>query len=137
MSLTGTGFSANDFIGLSFATPGGGTPSITPTSGIWWNPNESGSGYALEVQHGVLAILIFSYQTNGSPQWYYVTGPMNGNSFTGTLDKYTGGPCISCPYVGRPALAGNDGSITIQFSSTTTGTLTANGRTTTIQYMTY
>ena len=30
--------------------------------------------------------------------------------FTATLDKYTGGQCISCPYTGRPTLAGNDGN---------------------------
>ena len=42
--------------------------------------------------------------------------------FTATLDKYTGGQCISCAYK-APALAGNDGTITITFTSPTTATV--------------
>jgi hypothetical protein len=41
--------------------------------------------------------------------------------FTATLDKYTGGQCISCGYM-APALSGNDGTITITFTSPTTAT---------------
>jgi hypothetical protein len=145
LSLTGndTFSNPNGFVSISFTSipkgsgGGGGPTTITPTPGIWWNPDESGTGYALEVQHGVLAILIFSYQTNGSAQWYYVTGALNGNSFTSTLDKYTGGQCISYTYNGRPVLVGNDGSISIQFLSTTTATLTVNGQTKSIQHIAF
>jgi hypothetical protein len=104
-------------------------PAVTPATGIWWNPDESGTGYAIDVQHGVLAMLIFSYQVNGAPEWYYVTGPLtnNGRSFSSTLDKYRGGQCISCPYTGRPTLPGNDGPIAIEFSSSTRATLSLPG----------
>lgn len=106
-----------------------GTAPLTPVVGLWWNPDESGSGYFLDVKHGVLVATIFSYRANGEPEWYYVSGPLTngGRSFTGTLDKYRGGQCISCPYAGRPTAAGNDGAVTIHFSSPTAATLTLPG----------
>lgn len=106
-----------------------GTAPLTPAIGLLWNPDESGSGYFFDVKHGVLVATIFSYRTNGEPEWYYVSGPLTngGRSFTGTLDKYRGGQCISCAYAGRPAAAGNDGTITITFSSPTAATLSLPG----------
>lgn len=110
--------------------------AFQPRSGVWANLNESGSGYTIEIQEGVLVITIYSYQPGGDPQWYLASGAMtNGqHNFTGTLDKYVGGQCISCAYTGRPALVGNDGTISIFFSSETSATLTLpGGRTTQIQ----
>jgi hypothetical protein len=44
---------------------------------------------------------------------------VSANAFTATLDKYTGGQCISCAYT--PAThVGNDGTISIKFTSPTT-----------------
>jgi hypothetical protein len=120
----------------SQATFGTSLPPITPTTGTWWNPSESGTGYAIDVQHGVLTMLIFSYQSNGSPEWYYVSGSLanGGRNFTGTLDKYRNGQCISCFYPGRPFLPGNDGLVSITFFSSTTGVMTLpGGRVTSIQ----
>jgi len=44
---------------------------------------------------------------------------VTNNVFTATLDRYTGGQCISCAYK-APMLAGNDGTITITLTSSTT-----------------
>ena len=41
----------------------------------------------------------------------------SNNVFTGTLEKFRSGQCISCTYNGRPSSAGNDGAITITFMS--------------------
>ena len=112
------------------------TTAFQPRSGVWANLHESGSGYTIEVQEGVLVITIYSYQPGGAPQWYLAAGPMTNDqhNFTGTLDKYVGGQCISCVYSGSPTLAGNDGSISIAFTSETSATLTLpGGRTTQIQ----
>jgi len=110
-----------------------------PIPGLWWNPDESGTGYAIGVQHGVLAMTIYSYQPNGTQEWYYVSGPLtnNGQTFTGTLDKYRGGQCISCSiYPGRPMMVGNDGVVTINFSSRIAATVTLpGGRVTNIQLL--
>jgi len=109
-------------------------PSATPQPGLWWNPNESGSGYSLDFKNGTLVVTVYSYKPNGDPQWYVASGPLNGTTFTATLDKYAAGQCISCAYSGRPTAVGNDGTITIEFASSTSATVSLpGGRVTQIQ----
>ncbi|MCC6869596.1 MAG: hypothetical protein IT522_12320 [Burkholderiales bacterium] len=115
------------------ASPASG---FTPASGQWWNPDESGTGYNIDVSAGVLVVTVFSFNANGDSQWYLAAGPMSADQrrFTGTLDRYRNGQCISCGYAGRPASVGNDGVIAIDFTSETSATLTLpGGRTTAIQ----
>jgi len=119
--------------------PGGGAAPLafTPVTGLWWNPNESGTGYNLQVQHGVLVATMYSYTATGDPAWYLATGPLTnaggGVAATGTLDKYRDGQCASCMYR-NPSLMGNDGGITFTFSSPTTATVRLpGGRMTQIQ----
>jgi hypothetical protein len=61
----------------------------------------------------------------GHSEWYVAAGPLVSNgattTFTSTLDKYRGGQCLTCPYTGRPTLAGSDGTITITFTSSDGG----------------
>ncbi len=121
------------------AQPGGGAPPLafTPATGVWWNPNESGSAYNIQVQHGVLVATIYSYTIMGDPIWYLAVGTLGnaGNSVTatGTLDKYRGGQCAWCMYQ-MPALMGNDGGITLTFTSPMAGTVQfPGGRVTAIQ----
>lgn len=109
--------------------------AFQPHTGQWWNPAESGSGYNIDVQNGVLVVTIFSYEASGDSEWYLAAAALTntGRNFTATLDKYRNGQCISCAYAGRPVLAGNDGTISISFSSETSATITLpGGRTTAI-----
>ena len=111
------------------------TSAFTPRTGHWNNLNEGGSGYNIDIQDGVLVITVYSYLTNGAAQWYIASGNMtNGqHNFSGTLAKFTGGQCISCPSTVFPASAGDDGPISINFTSETSAVLTLpGGRTTTI-----
>jgi hypothetical protein len=96
---------------------------IVPKVGLWWNPDESGSGYALDYKHGVLVVTVYSYTKTGTAQWYLSSGSVTNNVFTSTLDKYQNGQCISCAYPGRPQQPGNDGTMTITFTSPTTATM--------------
>jgi hypothetical protein len=99
----------------------GAGASVVPQVGLWWNPNESGTGYSLDYKHGVLVVTIYSYTAAGAAQWYIASGPLNGFTFTAPLYKAINGQCISCvykPYVGN----GNDGTITITFSAATSAT---------------
>jgi len=108
--------------------------SVVPVVGLWWNPSESGSGYNLDLKNGVLVITLFTYKANGDPQWYITSGPIVDNVFTGTMNKYIGGQCISCPYKGLPTSAGNDGTVRIEFTSPTSATMSLpGGRVTRIQ----
>jgi hypothetical protein len=114
------------------AQPGGGAAPLAfiPVAGMWWNPAESGTGYNIQVQHGTLVATIFAYAGNGDPMWYLIVGSMAnagaGIATTATLDKYRGGQCASCLYR-MPSTMGNDGSMTITFSSPTAATVQLNG----------
>ena len=100
--------------------------SFTPVAGLWWNGDESGTGYALDVKHGVLVVTLYSYTAAGAPIWYLASGPITNNVFTTTLDKYRDGQCISCTY--KPTTPnGNDGTVSITFTSNTTATMTLPG----------
>ena len=121
------------------AQPGGGAAPLAfaPATGLWWNPNESGTGYNIQVQHGVMVVTVYSYVPGGDPLWYLVVGTLanagGGVMATGTLDKFRGGQCASCTYQ-MPAIMGNDGSMTIAFTSPTAATVRLpGGRLTQIQ----
>jgi hypothetical protein len=134
------GYSVDDW--RNFATPvtvgPQPPPALTPQVGLWWNPDESGTGYAIDYKHGVLVVTTYSFTPTGAAQWYLASGPLLGAIFTATLDKYTGGQCIACVYAGRPSLNGNDGIITISFSSPTSATvLLPGGRIAQIQPQTF
>ena len=114
---------ATNFAGqsASVALAGPAAP-IVPTRGFWWNQQESGSGLGVDYQNGTLVVAFYSFLPNGPAQWYLSAGPIVNNVFTATLDKYTGGQCISCAYV-PSSLVGNDGTMTITFTSPTTATV--------------
>jgi hypothetical protein len=119
--------------------PGGGAAPLafTPNAGLWWNPNESGTGYNIQVDHGVMVVTMYSYSAAGDPVWYLAAGRLansgDGVAGTGTLDKYRGGQCASCMYQ-MPTMMGNDGSVTITFASPVAATvLLPGGRVTQIQ----
>jgi hypothetical protein len=115
---------ATNFAGQSASVTAAPPPpaNIIPVAGAYYDPNESGSGFGLDYQNGTLVVEVYSYLQSGAAQWYLSAGPVVNNAYTGTLDKYTGGQCISCTYA-APTLVGNDGTITITFTSPTTATV--------------
>lgn len=127
---------ATNFAGTSASVAASAPAAFTPQIGVWWNSNESGTGYNFDIKHGKIVITIFTYEAaTGHSEWYLSSGPMTDNNtkYTGTLDKYRNGQCISCPYV-LPANIGNDGTISVTFTSATSAVLSLPGnRTTNIQ----
>lgn len=126
------GYSVRDWVNTSPTVvigppPGPPPPSVTPQVGLWWNPDESGTGYALDVKHGVLVVTTYSYTYAGAPMWYISYGPITNTTFSAPLLKTLGGQCISCSYQ-NPALNGDDGTVTINFTSATAATMTLPGR---------
>ena len=112
------------------------TAFCTPQAGLWWNPAEDGRGYGIDVQGDTIVVTTFAYGNNGQMQWYISAGKItnNGTRFVGTLDKVTNGQCLNCLWTGGPTFIGNDGTISINFTSRSTGILTLpNGRQTAIQ----
>jgi hypothetical protein len=74
-------------------------PGVEPESGIWWNPAQSGRGYAIELQGTVLSLGAYMYETNGAPVWYLaaLTRQADG-SFAGTMSRYSGGQTLAGAY---------------------------------------
>jgi hypothetical protein len=117
---------------LAFAAPAG---AFTARTGHWFNPAESGTGYNIDIQDGVLVVTIFSYKPNGDSEWYISSGPMSGSqsTYSGSLLAVRGGQCISCTYM-APSSTIISGNIVINFTSETSATvLLPGGRVTTIQ----
>jgi hypothetical protein len=99
--------------------------STQPQSGYWYNPAEPGRGYTIEVQNNTAFIAAYMYDAAGNAVWY-ASGPATltgNNTFQGTLDQFAGGQTLTGSYV-APNHVVNVGSITLQFTSPTAGTLT-------------
>jgi hypothetical protein len=99
-----------------------------PQPGLWWSPNEGGRGYSIDTQGDLLVLAMFAYGNDGRMQWYYADGPLQsgGARWSGALLKYDFGQPLNGAW--RPAaVVGNDGFVTIDFYSRTTGVITLPG----------
>ena len=93
--------------------------AFQPHSGLWYNPNEPGSGYVIDIQNGTLQFGVYAYVPGGASEWYLAAGVLTntGHTLSAILDKYRNGQCISCLYARGRVLIGNYGPITITFTS--------------------
>lgn len=75
-------------------------PRTPPTAGFWWNPNESGRGWNIEVQNDVVAVTHFVYRTDGSSTFFQSAGAFDLTTgvVSGALNAIEQGQCIGCPY---------------------------------------
>jgi len=108
-------------------TPDGLTSPPTaaqPQTGYWWNPAEGGRGYTIEVQSNIAFVAAYMYDNAGNPVWY-ASGPATlvGNAYQGSWTLYAGGQTLTGLYQ-SPAGTTTAGSLTVQFASATSGTLT-------------
>jgi hypothetical protein len=95
-----------------------------PQTGWWWNPNESGRGFFMEVQGTTMFLAGFMYDTQGRPTWYTSSGAMTGTTlYQGRLLQYAGGQTLTGSYM-PPSSSADAGAITVQFSSTTGAVIT-------------
>lgn len=107
-----------------------GSTSITPETGWWYSASEPGRGYAIEYNAttGNLFVGAFLYANDGSAIWYVSTCALSGGSCTGTLDQYVNGTTLGGSFQ-APQRLGSATSMTLDFSSSTQGTLTWAGGT--------
>jgi hypothetical protein len=113
---------------LGFALPASATTFSTDYTDLWYNaPAESESGWGVNViqQNEILFVTLFVYGPDGTARWYVgpAVGPSGTNTFTGPLYSATGS-YFGAPF--NPITATQVGSITFNFTSTTTGTLAYN-----------
>jgi len=101
----------------------GGVATFQPESGWWWNPDESGSGYSIEVQGGTLFMVGFMYDDAGNPVWYLSAGPLSSpTTYHGNLVQVAGGQTESGPYH-PPSTVTTIGTVDIAFSAIDQATL--------------
>ncbi|MBI1775268.1 MAG: hypothetical protein HYR63_07975 [Proteobacteria bacterium] len=95
-----------------------------PETGWWWNASEGGRGFFFEVQGTTMFLSGFMYDAVGRPVWYTSLGAMTGTTvYQGRLLQYAGGQTLTGAY--RPPSTSSDaGAVSVQFSTTTTASLT-------------
>jgi hypothetical protein len=115
---------------LLAATPARG---YTPESGVWWNPNEPGSGLQIEIQDNYVAVFVYAYDQAGNAQWYTSNGFLSDNArrYDGWLDRFTGGQAIGGAWRQNTYFPRAGGPIRIDFNPSypTRAQLTWGGRT--------
>jgi hypothetical protein len=104
-----------------------------PENGWWWNPNESGRGFFIEMRGGSLYVGGYFYEADGRATWSTSGGPVvDPYLYSGTLQSYRGGQTLFGDYR-APAAAVDVGPVTIRFDDDTHGAITWPGGTIPIQ----
>ncbi len=103
--------------------------SAAPENGWWWNPNESGRGFFLEVQGPRMFLSGYFYAEDGRPKWLVSNDPMpDPNAYDGRLLAFANGQTLVGDYR-APGAAVDAGPISLRFTDPTHGTLTWAGGT--------
>ncbi len=108
------------------------TATITPATGWWWNASEAGRGFSIEVSGDNLFMGGFLYAGDGSCIWYVASGERGGSIFFNSLQQFGSGQTLSGSYR-APSFVGSVGNVTLNFTSTTTGTMVWPGGTVAIE----
>jgi subtilisin len=106
--------------------------ALVPETGWWWNPAESGRGFAIEVRNGNLFFAAYLYDSSGRASWHIASGTMAGASYSGSLQSFGNGQSLFSGYR-APSFLGSPGTMSLQFSSTRTATLVWPGGTVPLQ----
>jgi len=101
-----------------------GTAGAAPQAGWWWNPAESGRGFFIESQGGIIYLAGYFYADDGRVRWL-VAGGQNADPYhyQGRLLEYRGGQTLFGAYV-PPAAPVDMGAIAVDFADDTHGTIT-------------
>jgi hypothetical protein len=105
-------------------TFGAGDTPFEPQAGWWWNADEPGTGYSLEVQGQYLFVVGFMYEDGGRPVWYFVAGPKTSDTtFHGDVQQLAGGQTIGGAYH-PPGAPTNIATLDIVFNDVDDATFT-------------
>lgn len=106
-------------LGLSQSPP----PDYT---GAWYNASESGWGLSVirGPTSGLYGIIMYHFNQVSNPTWYFMAGgSFNGNTYSAPIALYSG-PFFGGPFNSTQVAAPVVGSVTINFTSATTATIT-------------
>jgi hypothetical protein len=110
-----------------------------PTVGLWYNPQESGRGFNIDLQGDTMIVTTFIYQPSGDPIWYLSSGTYSHATgvFHSSYDSYSDGQCFGCPPGSPIAHSGAGGAMTITFHNDQAATLSYPGGSTNIVKFNY
>ncbi|OGA49912.1 MAG: hypothetical protein A3G25_08040 [Betaproteobacteria bacterium RIFCSPLOWO2_12_FULL_63_13] len=119
-NAAGSGNTASATVTVPTAVAG-----ATPDTGMWWNPNQAGRGFSIEVQGNSLFLGAFLYDTSGRSTWYASGGGIQSDgTYSGVLQSYGNGQTLTGAYKASTVTNPNAGNVTIKFTDATHGTLT-------------
>ena len=111
------------FVGIALTLFASLAHAMPPQNGWWWNPSESGSGYAIERQGNSIFMASFLYESSGAATWYVSSltlGP--DGSYQGDMLRYTGGKSLLGSYK-PPTSPTVVAKVAISFKYADTGTM--------------
>ena len=99
------------------------TPPPVDYTDLWWNPNESGWGMAIEHQYNNILLLWYVYDGNGKPMWYVASNcTVVGSACSGTLYRTTG-PAFSTGFDPHSVQVFTVGTATVTFTDANSAVL--------------
>lgn len=103
---------------------GSGTASFQPDSGWWWNPDQSGRNFSIEVQGDSLFVIGSMYDDSGNPIWYSSAGKMaSPTTYKGSWQQFANGQTLAGAYR-SPTGPVTVGQLTVEFTALDEATLT-------------
>jgi len=100
-----------------------GPARAAPEVGWWWNPNESGRGFFVESQNGIIYLAGYFYEPDGRATWLVSGGPnADPYNYQGRLLAYSNGQTLFGDYK-PPTTPLDAGPVSISFSDDTHGTI--------------
>lgn len=109
--------------------------AVLPETGLYWDANQPGKGFYVEVQNGIGVVLIYAGDPNTGKSTYYVaSGAIDGtpggslepprdlsgyapvNGFYGALFQVGVAPCLVCLSVGESAVETAVGFVEVDFT---------------------
>ncbi|MCH9697215.1 MAG: FG-GAP repeat protein, partial [Gammaproteobacteria bacterium] len=64
--------------------------NVTPSNGLWWNPQQPGHGLDIKLAGDNLLAIWYTYRQDGTPVWYLASGPYQNTQpdWPANLDLY-------------------------------------------------
>ncbi len=104
------------FTARKFVTGNAAGGGLQPETGIYWEPDQSGRGYAVETIGSSLAVTMFHYDDRGQPTWNLSVAPLRGGATTAPFHRYVGGQTLDGPFTVAPGSPLMQGSLHISFT---------------------
>ncbi|VAW48864.1 hypothetical protein MNBD_GAMMA03-285 [hydrothermal vent metagenome] len=98
------------------------TSKITPSTGFWYNPEQSGSGFSIEIKNRTIFGTYYGYDDKGKSIWFTFAGQLQPSTQAGVmweleadLQEYRGGNSLNNEYQ-APSIIEPEHQIYIKFN---------------------